>query len=122
MHEKRNSGKFPDVVAISRVKEATDVFIEMFQSEYTPNCGTYTIYMEHLISLIRGSKPVESRLDAMLRGEVLTALAVSGHDLMLDEASRRVQLFLKDRSTQLYPPDIRKATYVAVMQIKCFCL
>ncbi|KAI9117879.1 hypothetical protein K1719_011021 [Acacia pycnantha] len=52
----------------------------------------------------------------MLRGEVLTALVVSGHDLILDEASMRVQLFLKDRSTQLYPPDIRKATDVAVMQ------
>ncbi|KAK4277320.1 hypothetical protein QN277_015335 [Acacia crassicarpa] len=61
-------------------------------------------------------KPGESHLDAMLRGEVLTALAVSGHDLTLDEASRRFQAFLEDRSTRLLPPDIRKATYVAVMQ------
>lgn len=61
-------------------------------------------------------KPGESHLDAMLRGEVLTALAVFGHDPTLDEANRRFQAFLEDRSTQLLPPDTRKATYVAVMQ------
>ncbi|KAI4337165.1 hypothetical protein L6164_015612 [Bauhinia variegata] len=62
------------------------------------------------------AKPGESHLDAMLRGEVLTALAVFGHDLTLDEASRRFQAFLENRNTPLLPPDIRKATYVAVMQ------
>ncbi|MED6192139.1 AP-1 complex subunit mu-1-like [Stylosanthes scabra] len=61
-------------------------------------------------------KPGESHLDAMLRGEILTALAQFGHDLTLDEASRRFQAFLKDRNTPLFPPDIRKAAYVAVMQ------
>ncbi|XP_020203865.1 aminopeptidase M1 [Cajanus cajan] len=61
------------------------------------------------------SKPGESHLDAMLRGEILTALAVFGHDLTLDEASKRFQAFLEDRNTPLLPPDIRKATYVAVM-------
>ncbi|XP_061374887.1 aminopeptidase M1 [Gastrolobium bilobum] len=61
-------------------------------------------------------KPGESHLDAMLRGEILTALAVFGHDLTLDEASKRFQAFVGDRNTPLLPPDIRKATYVAVMQ------
>ncbi|KAL2346571.1 hypothetical protein Fmac_000571 [Flemingia macrophylla] len=60
-------------------------------------------------------KPGESHLDAMLRGEILTALAVFGHDLTLDEASKRFHAFLEDRNTPLFPPDIRKATYVAVM-------
>ncbi|KAI4316496.1 hypothetical protein L6164_024476 [Bauhinia variegata] len=60
-------------------------------------------------------KPGESHLDAMLRGEVLTALAKFGHDLTLDEATRRFQAFLENRNTPLLPPDIRKATYVAVM-------
>ncbi|KAM1021901.1 hypothetical protein ACFX2J_042737 [Malus domestica] len=61
-------------------------------------------------------KPSESHLDAMLRGDVLNALAVFGHDLTLDEASRRFHAFLEDRNTPLLPPDIRKAAYVAVMQ------
>ncbi|KAJ1423415.1 Peptidase M1, membrane alanine aminopeptidase, N-terminal [Sesbania bispinosa] len=59
------------------------------------------------------AKPGESHLDAMLRGEILTALAVFGHDLTLDEANKRFQAFLEDRNTPLLPPDIRKATYVA---------
>ncbi|PON95981.1 Peptidase M1, alanine aminopeptidase/leukotriene A4 hydrolase [Trema orientale] len=61
-------------------------------------------------------KAGESHLDAMLRGEVLTALAIYGHDSTLDEASRRFHAFLDDRNTPLFPPDIRKAAYVGVMQ------
>ncbi|XP_021819428.1 aminopeptidase M1-like isoform X2 [Prunus avium] len=61
-------------------------------------------------------KPGESQLDAMLRGDILTALAVFGHGLTIDEASRRFHAFLHDRNTPLLPPDIRKAVYVAVMQ------
>ncbi|KDP34065.1 hypothetical protein JCGZ_07636 [Jatropha curcas] len=61
-------------------------------------------------------KQGESHLDAMLRGELLTALAVFGHGPTLDEASRRFHAFVEDRNTLLLPPDIRKAAYVAVMQ------
>ncbi|KAK4580849.1 hypothetical protein RGQ29_024481 [Quercus rubra] len=61
-------------------------------------------------------KPGESHLDAMLRGEVLTALAMFGHNLTLEEASRRFLAFLDDRNTPLLHPDIRKAVYVAVMR------
>ncbi|QCE16380.1 aminopeptidase M1 [Vigna unguiculata] len=61
-------------------------------------------------------KPEESHLDAMLRGEILTALAVLGHDLTLEEGNKRFQAFLEDRNTPLLPPDTRKAAYVAVMQ------
>lgn len=53
-------------------------------------------------------KAGESHLDAMLRGEVLTALAIFGHDLTLDEALKRFHAFLEDRNTTLLPPDIRK--------------
>lgn len=53
-------------------------------------------------------KPGESHDDALLRGEVLTALAVFGHDPTLDEASKRFQAFLEDRNTPLLPPDIRR--------------
>ena len=53
-------------------------------------------------------KAGESHLDAMLRGEVLTALASFGHDLTLNEASRRFHAFLDDRNTPLLPPDIRR--------------
>ncbi|KAF8388770.1 hypothetical protein HHK36_025450 [Tetracentron sinense] len=58
----------------------------------------------------------ESHLDAMLRGELLTALAVFGHDITQNEAIRRFHAFLNDRNTALLPPDTRKAAYVAVMQ------
>lgn len=61
-------------------------------------------------------KQGESHLDAMLRGEILTALAVFGHDLTINEASRRFHLFLDDRNTPFLPPDIRKAAFMAVMQ------
>ncbi|XP_042408364.1 aminopeptidase M1-like [Zingiber officinale] len=62
------------------------------------------------------SKINEGHLDAMLRGELLTALAQLGHDLTIKEAVRRFYAFLDDRDTALLPPDIRKAAYVAVMQ------
>jgi puromycin-sensitive aminopeptidase len=61
-------------------------------------------------------KPGESHDDALLRGEILTSLAQFGHDLTLDEASKRFQAFLEDRNTPLLPPDIRRAVYVAVMK------
>ncbi|KAK8697104.1 hypothetical protein V6N13_113262 [Hibiscus sabdariffa] len=62
------------------------------------------------------AKQGESHLDAMLRGEVLIALAVFGHKETLIKASRRFDAFLNDRNTPLLPPDTRKAAYVAVMQ------
>ncbi|KAK4757868.1 hypothetical protein SAY87_019169 [Trapa incisa] len=61
-------------------------------------------------------KPGESHSDAMLRGEILTALALFGHEETQKEASRRFHAFLEDRSTPLLIPDIRRAAYVAVMQ------
>lgn len=61
-------------------------------------------------------KKEESHLDAMLRGELLTALAEFGHDLTQKEAIVRFHAFVNDRNTPLLPPDIRKAAYVAVMQ------
>ncbi|XP_077240350.1 aminopeptidase M1 [Tasmannia lanceolata] len=61
-------------------------------------------------------KSGESHLDAMLRGELLTVLAVFGHDVTQAEAVRRFYAFLDDRNTTLLPADTRKAAYVAVMQ------
>eukprot|EP01018_Ginkgo_biloba_P004146 Gb_08897 [translate_table: standard] len=58
----------------------------------------------------------ESHLDAMLRGELLTALAVFGHEETKAEALRRFKVFLNDRSTPLLSADIRKAAYIAIMQ------
>ncbi|KAK9101455.1 hypothetical protein Scep_024885 [Stephania cephalantha] len=58
----------------------------------------------------------ESHLDAMLRGEILAALAVFGHDGTRSEGVKRFRAFLDDRNTPLLPPDTRKAAYVAVMQ------
>ncbi|KAM7276178.1 hypothetical protein ACFE04_018044 [Oxalis oulophora] len=61
-------------------------------------------------------KQGESHLDSMLRGEILSALAVFGHELTIEEAIKRFYAFLDDRNTPLLPPDIRKAAYVAVMR------
>ncbi|XP_049361038.1 aminopeptidase M1 [Solanum verrucosum] len=61
-------------------------------------------------------KEGESHLDAMLRGELLNALAAFGHDETINEAIRRFHIFLDDRNTAVLPPDLRKAVYVAVMQ------
>ena len=65
-------------------------------------------------------RPGEGHLDAMLRGEVLTALAVFGHDLTINEASRRFHAFLDDRDTPLLPPDIRKVNEQEVL-MEFFC-
>ncbi|XP_044464976.1 aminopeptidase M1 [Mangifera indica] len=61
-------------------------------------------------------KQGESHLDAMLRGEILAALAMLGNDETLNKANKRFHAFLEDRNTPLLPPDLRKAVYVAVMQ------
>ncbi|XP_004245070.1 aminopeptidase M1 [Solanum lycopersicum] len=61
-------------------------------------------------------KEGESHLDAMLRGELLNALASFGHGETINEAVRRFRIFLDDRNTAVLPPDLRKAVYVAVMQ------
>ncbi|KAL5559486.1 hypothetical protein UlMin_035697 [Ulmus minor] len=65
-----------------------------------------------------GWEPIsgEDHTDAVLREEVLTALAMFGHGATLKEADRRFRAFLKDRKTPLIRPEIRKAVYVAVMQ------
>jgi len=60
-------------------------------------------------------KPEESHLDAMLRGEILTALAVLGHDLTLEEGNKRFQAFLEDRNTPLLPPDTRKVGCIFIL-------
>lgn len=61
-------------------------------------------------------KEGEGHLDAMLRGEVLTALAQFGHDITQNEARRRFDVFINDRNTPLLLPDTRRAAYVAVMR------
>ncbi|XP_020585074.1 aminopeptidase M1 [Phalaenopsis equestris] len=61
-------------------------------------------------------KEGESHLDAMLRGEILSALAKFGHPATHDEALKRFNAFLNDRDTLLLPPDTRHAAYVAVIR------
>lgn len=61
-------------------------------------------------------KEGESHLDAMLRGEVLSALISFDHEDVVTEAARRFDAFLKDRGTPLLPADIRSAAFKAVMR------
>jgi puromycin-sensitive aminopeptidase len=62
-------------------------------------------------------KQGESHLDAMLRGEILTALAMFGHNPTLNEASRQFNAFLEDRNTPLLPPDLRKVGKKSIGQV-----
>nr|POE85691.1 aminopeptidase m1 [Quercus suber] len=75
-----------------------------------------SLFLRSAMKLGWEPKKGESHLDAMLRGEVWTALAVFGYDPALKEGSRRFHAFLDDRNTPLLHPDIRKAAYVAVMR------
>ncbi|GMH12385.1 hypothetical protein Nepgr_014226 [Nepenthes gracilis] len=75
-----------------------------------------SLFQYHAGKLGWEPKPGEGHLDAMLRGELLTALAGLGHESTLNEATKRFDAFLSDRNSPLLPPDIRKASYVAVMQ------
>ncbi|CAM8961662.1 unnamed protein product [Rhodiola kirilowii] len=61
-------------------------------------------------------KEGESHSVSMLRGEILAALTVFGHDATCKEGSRRFKAFIEDNNTPLLPPDIRRSAYVAVMQ------
>ncbi|KAG0454705.1 hypothetical protein HPP92_023997 [Vanilla planifolia] len=61
-------------------------------------------------------KEGESHLDAMLRGEILSALAQLGHSITQNEGLRRFNAFFNDRDTTILPPDIRRAAYVCVMR------
>lgn len=45
----------------------------------------------------------------------MTALAVLGHDLTLEEGSKRFQAFLEDRNTPLLPPDTRKVGCIFIL-------
>ncbi|KAF3951487.1 hypothetical protein CMV_022863 [Castanea mollissima] len=75
-----------------------------------------SLFLRSAMKLGWEPKKGESHLDAMLRGEVWTVLAVFGYDPALKEGSRRFHAFLDDRNTPLLYPDIRKAAYVAVMR------
>jgi hypothetical protein len=56
----------------------------------------------------------------MLRGEILTALAVFGHEMTLNEANRRFLAFLDDRNTPLLPPDLRKVGKRRIARLLAF--
>ncbi|CAF2068169.1 unnamed protein product [Brassica napus] len=101
------------VISYKVVKIAADV-----SSELTSGIKQFFIGVFQLAAGRLGWDPKqgESHLDAMLRGEVLTALTAFGHDETLKEAIRRFDAFLADRNTSLLPPDLRRAAYVAVMQ------
>ncbi|KAL0341862.1 UNVERIFIED_CONTAM: Aminopeptidase M1 [Sesamum calycinum] len=60
--------------------------------------------------------PGESQLNALIREEVLTALACFDHPPTKVEAIKRFQAYLEDRNTSLLPVDTRKVAYIAVMR------
>lgn len=54
------------------------------------------------------SKPVESHLNALLRGEIYIVLATFGHDKTQNEALQRFQILLNDRNTSVLSVCTRK--------------
>ncbi|CAI9753742.1 unnamed protein product [Fraxinus pennsylvanica] len=58
----------------------------------------------------------ESQLNALMREEVLTALASFGHPQTHEEARKRFHAFLDDTKTSLLPVNTRKAAYTAIMR------
>ncbi|KAL3824477.1 hypothetical protein ACJIZ3_020506 [Penstemon smallii] len=60
--------------------------------------------------------PGESQSNALMREEVLMALANFGHPQTTEEAIKRFRAFINDENTSLLPVDTRKAAYVAVMR------
>ncbi|KAG8380091.1 hypothetical protein BUALT_Bualt07G0157600 [Buddleja alternifolia] len=59
--------------------------------------------------------PGESQLNALMREEVLMALASFGHPRTNEEAIKRFQAYVEDINTSLLPVETRKAAYVSVM-------
>ncbi|KAH7547130.1 hypothetical protein FEM48_Zijuj01G0276600 [Ziziphus jujuba var. spinosa] len=62
------------------------------------------------------SVPGESNLNALLRGEVLRALATFDHDKTHEEALYRFQSLLNDKNTPLVSADTSRALYIAIMR------
>ncbi|OAY36519.2 hypothetical protein MANES_11G022802v8 [Manihot esculenta] len=60
------------------------------------------------------SKPVESHLNALLRGEIYIVLATFGHDKTQNEALQRFQILLNDRNTSVLSVCTRKWLRVLV--------
>lgn len=54
------------------------------------------------------SKPGESHLNSLLRGQVFAALATFGHDKTQLDAMERFQVLLKDKDTKILSPEVRK--------------
>lgn len=64
------------------------------------------------------SKPVESHLNALLRGEIYIALATFGHDKTQNEALQRFQILLNDRNTSVLSVGTRKDAVMLAPQIR----
>ncbi|CAI9757692.1 unnamed protein product [Fraxinus pennsylvanica] len=58
----------------------------------------------------------ESQLNALMREEVLMALASFGHPQTHEEATKRFHAFLDDKNTSLLPVNTRKAAYTAIIR------
>lgn len=54
------------------------------------------------------AKKNESQLDVLLRRQILVNLVLLGHEKTINEATKRLQPFLSNRSTIMLSPDIKK--------------
>ncbi|KAJ0974462.1 hypothetical protein J5N97_016427 [Dioscorea zingiberensis] len=110
-----------DYIVLSRL---INIILEVLKLSSNAIGNSFSKLKQYFISLLEISaeklgweqKSNEGHQTAMLRGEVLTALAILDHEITSKEASRRFGIFLEDKSTPLLPPDTRKATYIAVMR------
>ncbi|KAH7653497.1 Peptidase M1 alanine aminopeptidase/leukotriene A4 hydrolase protein [Dioscorea alata] len=110
-----------DYIVLSRL---ITVILQVLKLTSCSISNSFNKLKQYFISLLEVSaqnlgweqKSNEDHQTAMLRGEVLTALAILNHEITSKEAIRRFNIFLEDKNTTLLPPDTRKATYTAVMR------
>lgn len=102
---------YPHLFLVSSANALQSCEVKLFSSFFI--CQTYILHYCCAVKCFDrrlgwDPKQGESHLDAMLRGELLAALSAFGHDVTIEEASKRFHAFLNDRDTPLLPPDIRR--------------
>ncbi|KAK9131306.1 hypothetical protein Sjap_011793 [Stephania japonica] len=110
-----------DYIVLSRLIEICSIIANISKDAFPNSSDKLICFFNNLLSfsaeklgwdLVSG----ESHLNSLLRSEVLTALAMFGHNETQNEATKRFHAFVEDRNTSLLPPDTRRVAYVAVMK------
>ncbi|XP_073141119.1 aminopeptidase M1-like [Henckelia pumila] len=109
-----------EYVVLSRLIKVSYSAVKIIQDAIPGLANDLKLFFANLlrssVKLGWDATPGESRLNSLIREEVLMALAQFGHRQTHEEAMKRFHAFLHDRNTSLLPVDTRKAAYVSVMR------